>query len=300
MLNFNSVTVSILLLPCAWSFSISPFQVNTARHANYALFETAPETAAGAGGIIALEADVESTETESLPRIAVQRPVIHWTVPGYKVGWQDEEGRWFDEDGLRNGPPQNYWRQASDEREYKCDMNAVSSVLSEYNVEETIDALEKKNGSRKPSLSRKILGTWAPLLHCGECMAYNDKPLNDEGDIEVPVTINIHRTNGRKFAPKNHFGLFDLKLEDGEELTVWTTTDTETALCATILADEKNEPNVLGMVDNVDLDMPLTLGGITYISDYIMIQRDEEGDIDLWMRCDDSYLGVVLDENAEE
>jgi len=34
------------------------------------------------------------------------------------------------------------------------------------------------------------------------------------------------------------------------------------------------------------------MGGITYVSDYVLIQRNDEGAVDFWLRCDDSYLGL--------
>jgi len=97
-------------------------------------------------------------------RVTVSKPGIHWTVPGFKTGWKDDNGNWFDKDGPRNGPPLNYWRQRADEREYDQAMGAIDAVLSECEIESEVSQLEKRSSVRKPSLSRKMLGRWAPLL----------------------------------------------------------------------------------------------------------------------------------------
>mmetsp|Transcript_30306 Transcript_30306/g.54879 ORF Transcript_30306/g.54879 Transcript_30306/m.54879 type:complete len:294 (-) Transcript_30306:76-957(-) len=232
--------------------------------------------------------DVLTTEN----RVSVSKPVIHWTVPGFKVGWQDDEGNWFDEDGPRNGPPMNYWRQRSDEREYNGCMDVVDAVLAEYDIESKVASLEKKSSVRKPSLTRKLLGQWAPLLLSGKRMSYNNKPSDDGGEVEVPFMVDIFRSNGRRFAPKNHYGVFDLLLENGEELTVLTTGGDHDSIHTQIIADEANEPVEIGSVGQEQLQF----GGITYVSDYVMIQRSPDGAIDFFLRADLSYLGATKEE----
>ena len=116
---------------------------------------------------------------------------------------------------------------------------------------------------------------------------YSDRP---SGNVEVPMTVDVYRTTGRKLGPKNHYGQFDARLEDGEGLTVETAG--VVALCAAVVVDGGNRPIAVGNVEcGGDADAPLTFGGITYISDYVLIQRNEEGDPDFWLRCDDSYFG---------
>lgn len=234
---------------------------------------------------------VSDSATKSEKRVSISRPVIHWTVPGYKVGWRDENGNWFDEDGPRNGPPQNYWRQSADEREYNREMAVVDAVLAEYDIESAVRSLEKRRSTRLPSMSRKILGSWAPLLLSSKRLTYNDKAVDNEGDIEVPFTINVSRTNGRKFGPGNHYGVYDLKLADGEALTISTTGNGDD-ISININADECNSRNTLGDIGQEQL----CFGGITYISDYVMIQRSPEGEIDFMLRADDSYLGISKSE----
>ena len=271
---------SVAIFPCASSFT--PSSLSSARQLSHVLFET--------------RESAPIRETETTPsRFSVTRPKIHFTVPGYKVGWRDEDGNWYDEDGLRNGPPQNYWRQKADEREYNRDMEALSSVMAEYNIEETVRALEKRNSIRNPSLSRKLLGSWAPILLSNELVSFTDMPANDEGDVELQYKIDIYRKNGRKFAPRSYYGLFDLKLDNGEELIVESKNN---SFRRDVVADETNTRIDLGLISSGDDKRLLFLGGLTYVSDYILVERDAEGAIDFWMRCDESYLG--LNEEADE
>jgi len=257
-----------------------------------------------------------SASARSITAISISRPIIHWTVPEFKVGWQDENGNWFDEDGPRNGPPQNFWRQMSDEREYKMDMDALDAVMAmgtnSHNhkemIEDAVAQLEKRRSVRYPSLSRKMLGRWVPILLSGQRVTYDDRPTNDNNmdDILAPFVLEIHRTNGRLYGPKNHYGIFDKKLSCGEELTfnVLNGMSGDCSCCgseeggeliissASIVADDNNEPMLFAnLLDNI----PLYYGGITYVTDYIMIQRrgQEIGEIDFWLRADDSYLGVT-------
>ena len=115
---------------------------------------------------------------------------------------------------------------------------------------------------------------------------------NDE-IMEVPYTIDIFRTRGRRLGPKNHYGVFDLKLEQGEAIQIQTSRSSTSASACSIhkfstVADETNEPTFLGIVN----DTPLYYGTITYITDYLLIQRDVEDTISIWLRMDESYLGV--------
>lgn len=220
MLILNaSFLLSIASLPCILSFSVNcptigdckPMFGNSLR-SSVTLSEKAQNTE--------IDLLVESIGViDGSNKMLVPRPKIHYTVPGFKVGWRDENGNWFDEDGPRNGPPQNYWRQMSDELEYNRDMDALSNVLAEFDVEETVRNLEERRSVRFPSLHRKLLGKWASILLSDERVTSNDAPVDDEISIDVPYTMDIARTNGRKYAPKNHYGIFDLKLSNGEQLT---------------------------------------------------------------------------------
>jgi len=158
-------------------------------------------------------------------------------------------------------------------------------------------------------------------------MAYNDRPSDDGGMIEVPFLVEIMRSEGRRFGPKNHYGIFDLKLEKAEELAVVTTTTTmnkntntggdddgdddegsSMMISANIKADEKNEPVDLGRVmgregggadaDTTHHHTQLQFGGITYLSDYSMVQRRQDGTIDFFLRVDRNYLGATKEDKA--
>jgi len=281
--------LSFIFVPCVLSFSLnhantrfSALTLGNIVRPSLTLFETAQNVE------ILIPAE-SNTDVEKSSRISVSRPEIHWTVPGFKVGWRDESGNWFDEDGLRNGPPLNYWRQVSDQQDHDRDMEALNMALTEYNLEETVQNLEKRRSTRLPSLHRKMLGRWAPIISSGERVTFNDKAADNEASIDVPYTIEISRTNGRKYAPKNHYGIFDLRLSVGEQLTVNVVTQKDVIISANLLVDDANEPVILGMLDE---DKPLYFGGFTYLTDYIMIQRNPDGKVDLLLRVDDSYFGV--------
>mmetsp|Transcript_17802 Transcript_17802/g.40186 ORF Transcript_17802/g.40186 Transcript_17802/m.40186 type:complete len:181 (+) Transcript_17802:276-818(+) len=140
-------------------------------------------------------------------------PEIHWTVPGFKVGWKDESGNWFDEDGPRDGPPMNYWRQSADQREYNRDMDVVNLLLEGSSatdaVQLALEKLEGRNSARYPSLSRKVLGQWAPIMVSNECTALVAKNPGcgscDCGsfDVDVPFVMQIERTDGRRWGASN-------------------------------------------------------------------------------------------------
>lgn len=284
-----------ILAPSVLSFSLN-HPISHVPRPSSALFDVAQnvETVKPELDIIdsGASSNTDTLTTETSSRVSIKRPAIHWTVPGFKVGWQDENGDWFDEDGPRNGPPQNYWRQMSDEREYNRDMESANMALAQYDIDETVANLEKRRSIRRPSLHRKMLGRWAPILMSGDRVAFNDKPTDNESNIEVPYTIEISRTNGRKYGPKNYYGIFDLKISVGEELTVKVVGGgghDVTIHESMTVADDANEPVLLGTLND---NKSLYLGGITYLTDYIMIQRDPDGKIDLWVRADESYLGV--------
>lgn len=228
--------------------------------------------------------EISATESNSRT-INIQKPIIHWAVPIQKIGWQDEDGKWFDDDGPRNGPPQNYWRQRLDEKSYQQDMDLVDKLLLGTDVEDVIRHLATKNSVRRPSCHRNLLGTWAPLYLSGTKVASSNDETDDSGGIEVTMTIDIFRTNGPKFAPKNNYGTFYASLVEGEELTVRSSDGLiNTVFCVSV----SNEPISLGTTASRHL---LHFGGITYISDYLLLQRNSEGLYDIWLRCDEVYLG---------
>ena len=192
---------------------------------------------------------------------------------------------------------------------------SMSNIQADQNTSDQvyslIKRLESRSGIHKIAFSRKILGTWAPMIQSGRCVVRSDsskidddfRPESSKNNemMEVPYSIDIFRTKRRRLGRKNHYGVFDLKLEQGEELTIQMqtsrSTDSSTSPTDSIhkfstVADETNEPKFLGMVN----DVPLYYGTITYITDYILIQRDFEDTATIWLRVDDSYLGVTQED----
>lgn len=253
--------------------------------------------------------------TKTTP-ININLPAIHYTVPGFKVGWQDAEGNWYDEDGPRNGPPMNYWRQKSDERTYNRDITALSSLIaavtvfqndnndngvSSSAVNDIISSLERTNGVRRPMLSRKLLGQWAPIVLAGRkkvmttTLTTSPKTPRWNGDVveeiegmAVPFTIDVHRAAGRKLAEPTVYGTFDAKLEVGEEVVVTTS---DGVIHSSFVVDGTNENCLrLGVLSDGGT---LRLGGVVYLSDYLLVTRGEDGEADFWLRCDDYYLGNI-------
>jgi len=226
----------------------------------------------------------EDPSTGERDTITIGKPPIHWTVPNLKVGWKDEDGNWFDEDGPRNGPPQNYWRQSMDNREYSKDMDVVNKALLNIDITDAIKTIEKRNSVRKPSKNRLLLGKWAPIVRCGVNVALSNKSFDECVEIELPMTVDIFRTAGRKFVTVKVYGVFDARLDEGEELSIQTS---DGVIDKKIQANASNELIKLGTIGG----RPFRIGGITYLSDYLLILRGPDEEIDLWLRCDDAYLG---------
>jgi len=231
--------------------------------------------------------------------VSIQRPDIHWTVPGMKLGYRDEEtGEWFDEDGPRNGPTTNYWRQSSDEKEYKKDMDVLDAAIHSCDFDLKITALEKRRKIRFPFKSRKLLGTWAPVLNAGEKVAYdNNSKIFQEGTIDCSLLIEILRPGGPKYGEKHRYGTFYAPLEDGEEVKVRSS---DFSLDTTFCASKDNDIILQGKERTGLLKPPIRLGSITYLSDYILIQRRPDGKVDLWLRADKSHLGKKSNEDEKK
>ncbi|OEU06513.1 hypothetical protein FRACYDRAFT_254533 [Fragilariopsis cylindrus CCMP1102] len=285
---------------------------------------------------VTLDTDTPSVAPQqhiSSGRRIMSMPSIHYTVPGIKRGWKNlDTGVWMDVDGPRNGPPQNYWRQQSDEKLYKDSMQLVQELLQLNQNNDLIDGLvqpfEFENSIRRPFLNRLILGDWAPIVRNGEVIADNGKGSSSSStstttsivysnEITVPYCFQIQRTAGQKLAPKTHYGTFDQHLEPEEEITIQqlvavavadttTTTTTEspsssspsssidgsntivTTASGVVKVSSDNEHRLVKGFDG------LCMGGITYISKYIMIMRREDKNdsnaggplIEIWMRVD--------------
>ena len=222
----------------------------------------------------AAEATTSFADTCLMPssNVLVPLPTIRYTVPGTKRGWRDETGQWFDEDGPRKGPPPNYWRQSIDERAFSEDMDFLDAVLRVTSTEKVKERVPCKSG--KHSVNRRVLGLWAPITRRDTVIAKRQDHLESK-NILVPYTVQISRTAGRKLGLKNHYGHFDAHLEKGESLTIALRGD-GLRLSGKVQASPDNEVVYVGML--------VGFGGITYLSEYLMIMRDPNGAYDIWLR----------------
>lgn len=273
-----------------------------------------------------IETSSTSDSTTAQKLFSVAMPKIQWTVPGMKRGWKEDEV-WMDEDGPRNGPPQNFWRQVGDERIYNDNVELVQNLVkvndfqenrmgntTSLSFEQTADGilrndlfdgmvarLEKTNSIRIPSLNRLILGNWAPIVRGGKVVANGNS--GDAYSVDIPYRFHIERTTGQKLAPKTHYGTFDMHLEPEEQITVQEISSSNAVNSFGVVeatSDKTENKLVEGYVNSIDGD--LYLGGITYVSKYIMIMRQQpqqselEGGEDrkgpkgpvteIWMRVD--------------
>lgn len=234
-----------------------------------------------------------SAETSSVAtqqqKITVPLPEIEYTV-GVKRGWK-EDGVWMDEDGPRNGPPQNFWRQMSDERIYNDSFDLIqnllkikdaavlneqkdTSILDNEEVNERIKRLERTNSIRIPSLNRLILGDWAPIVRGGKVVATSTP--EEEKSIDIPYRFYVQRTAGQNLAPKTHYGTFEAHLEPGEEITVQEKSSSNAVTSFGVFdstSDKHENKLVKGYTNAVDGD--LFVGGITYVTKYVMIMRQQ-------------------------
>lgn len=250
--------------------------------------------------------------------ITVPMPKIQYTVPGQKIGWR-ENGVWMDEDGPRKGPPQNYWRQAADDRKHNGDLDLIRDLLQLDNFDanskgnstslshdadlvrndilnKRVTTLEKMNSMRIPCLNRHILGDWAPILR-GEKVVSTSTPYA-ENSVDIPYRFHIERTDGQKLAPETRYGTFDEHFEPGEKLTVEELSKLN-AVSSTGIFPTTSDRTEMKLVEgyNNAVDGDLYVGGITYLTKYIMIMRrpakeQEAGEknrgsfTEIWMRID--------------
>ena len=240
--------------------------------------------------------DISSATTSQREQITIAMPKIQYTVPGMKRGWK-ENGVWMDEDGPRNGPPQNFWRQMGDERVYNDNIDLIQDLLHLNSFEGKIidnsgseeqdtgvlqndmlngmvERLERTNSIRVPTLNRLILGDWAPVVRGGKVIATSST--DEEKSAVFPYRFHIQRSAGEKLAPKTHYGIFDEHLEPGEEVTVQELSSSKTVTSSGILevSSDKHENKLVEGYSNSN-DGDLYLGGVTYVTRYIMIMRQQ-------------------------
>jgi hypothetical protein len=211
--------------------------------------------------------------------LSVPLPEIRWTVPNRKRGWQDETGTWWDEDGIRQGPPQNYWRQRLDERAHEQDMALIKNVLQQ-GTSISLPVSQVAN----PLTSPKLLGVWAPMIRNGHRVG----SCANERTLKVPYTLSITRAGHRKLGPTTALGTFDAPLKPGERLKVTViTANTESTLPISFQAMGKNDASCtqyLGLVLDEDT---LKIGNISYLSDYLLVMRSKDAPMhELWVRAE--------------
>lgn len=180
-------------------------------------------------------------------------------------------------------------------------MHIVDSILLasavDQSADEQIGERELQNVA-KPSVNRKILGRWAPITRRSTLLAVEgaksvDQSLTRYGltprctfdsTIMVPYTIEIFRSAGKKLGPKNHYGQFDAHLEQGEMLTVRAAGEAVYFLSKEVEAHADNE--IVHLADEGSFGgYSLSFGGIVYLSDYLMIMKDVDDAVDVWLRC---------------
>lgn len=254
---------------------------------------------------VVVDSSISSQEEE----FTVQLPKIQYTIPGMKLGWK-ENGVWMDEDGPRDGPPQNYWRQAADERLHKAGVDVIKNILKQSSLEEDIDVsqndalneiilrVERQNTIRIPCLNRMVLGNWAPIVRGGKVVGSST---GEEESADIPYQLQIQRTAGQKLAPKTNYGIFDEHLEPGEDVTVQELSSSNIVTATgTFLATSDKDANELVEGYKNAKHGDLYVGGITYLTKYIMIMREQVREQDpeneenpakgsvteVWMRID--------------
>ena len=155
----------------------------------------------------------------------VERPPVAYTIPTAKRGWRgraeagEDPQSWYDADGVRSGPPQNYWRQAMDERLHREELDALDRLLRIVAVElptaEHARLWQMRMRIRQPQRNRKLLGCWVPMVVEGRAVAREG-----EGQrICVPAQLRICRANGPKLE-KHTYGSHEAHLQAAEELSL--------------------------------------------------------------------------------
>ena len=231
--------------------------------------------------------------------LLVTRPTVVYTVPTSKLGWRgrsengEDPALWYDSDGVRNGPPANYWRQAMDERNHKTAMEIVDkfverkcSSLPDVQSGDVASAaeimlkdLELCMGIRKPLLNRKLLGRWATIVFNGRLAA---SPADKERPTELRVhaTIELERKAGRKTV-EHRYGTFDDHLEAGEVLQL-RLLDGAPAKCSSgfvgqLAAGSAADERMAALFDGFDAGATLPFSGrISLLNEYLLVRRDEQ------------------------
>ena len=167
--------------------------------------------------------------------LGVDLPACRYMTPAAKRGWKrvpsrgEDPEKWYDADGVRNGPPRNYWRQATDERVHTGVVDMVNSLVESKSAAlPGITALESKMGISKPLLNQKLMGTWAPVLYRGNVVASlvnTTEPktisctITTSKQLIVPATLSVRRMGERRTVT-NGYGTKDAHLKPGEAIQI--------------------------------------------------------------------------------
>ena len=231
-------------------------------------------------------------EAEAPPAIAVRRPPVRYTVPIQNLGWRgrpergEDPAKWYDAQGVREGPPRNYWRQSLDERTHRAEMRVIDVLVgggSGDELREACEELEYRMGIKAPQRHRKLLGPWAPLATSGARIA----TAGDGGGLRAPALVIVRR-DGAARTYENRYGEFDANLDAGEAVA-FELRDCEGRTAVTVeAAAADNERRLVVGADAAEWSAD---GSITYLSDYLLIQRrdrdDGETPRDVWVRVVD-------------
>lgn len=219
------------------------------------------------------------------------RPAVRYTVPQSPRGWRGRESfgedpkLWYDAEGLRNGPPANYWRQALDERLHRNFMAGIDAILDGRDDVDDVTALEFRMSIATPLSNRKLLGRWALLVINGVRVA--TRSVSSELLYVASPELRIRRAGERRTF-KHRYGLFDEHMDDGEELVLELGGVGEAAAFAR--EDDGRVATSLFLPSSPTLgDVgTLHLGGVTLLNDYMLVARSASGKLqDCWMRIDE-------------
>ena len=225
---------------------------------------------------------------------------------------------WYDAQGIRNGPPRNYFVQSRDERFHDSALDTVATLFGEQGLSAAlpvIEVLERKMGVTKPLLNKKLFGTWAPLLLGGELVA-SLVPVDEPMDIsctrcaserlQSPATLTIKRA-GARVTKTNGYGVSDAHLQPGEETRLTLAGGADGTLVSESVIGALADNDVRHAVpwqttttasgdEAAEAALPgaLQLGCVSLLNDYLLVQRDADGALaDVYLRCDNEPAVLV-------
>ena len=143
--------------------------------------------------------------------VVVDLPSCRYTAPPDRRGWRgsiergEDPDKWYDDEGVRNGPPRNYFAQSREERYHTAAFELVSTVCTADDVSSAlplVSQMETLMSIQQPLLNKQLFGTWAPVLLGGEVVAGlvgADAPkaiscvITTSERLRVPATLTIKR-----------------------------------------------------------------------------------------------------------